>query len=350
MSCKKAKTSISDALKATCTNIREMDENILMFTFDGLTYGASVTLHDPSTFYLSLFVLLTLPEGTEHELLNQAVLNASFEKPVRVAVDKEAMQLSCEMYSKDIKSFVSVIPEMLEALRSSISESGPLYQSALEEYDKTKRLQGRPDQSACQSPVESCTQQESASEEEEAVAILAQMIENYQYINSSFSDILKIEDWECLVKAREKALDILQYLDSRSFGIEERPEIEKLLSTKMRLLGNKELLSFRKVRSIQVSNMGIFSYPFFNCRFINRNGKLFFEKTSGSQRKSGYVYPNDGYTKVFLGGSTVNEDPQTTYDSEDSVAGLIYKIAENKAVILFLNPYQGCFEIYELTR
>ncbi|WP_290234136.1 hypothetical protein, partial [Bacteroides acidifaciens] len=76
----------------------------------------------------------------------------------------------------------------------------------------------------------------------------------------------------------------------------------------------------------------------------------FFEKTTGSQRKSGYIYDNKPDSKVFLGGWSVNDDPQTSYQGENSVCGMVYKIGSNKLIMLFLAPDEKSFEIYELTK
>lgn len=45
-------------------------------------------------------------------------------------------------------------------------------------------------------------------------------------------------------------------------------------------------------------------YSWFRCRISERSGRLFFEKLSGSQRTSGYLYP-EGPGFVYLGASYV---------------------------------------------
>ena len=50
---------------------------------------------------------------------------------------------------------------------------------------------------------------------------------------------------------------------------------------------------------------------------------------------------------LFLGGWSVNNDPQTTYNSPNSVAGMVYKIGTGKIIMLFVMSNQT-FEIYEL--
>lgn len=175
-------------------------------------------------------------------------------------------------------------------------------------------------------------------------------VDSLDYVDYSLYGIIKNRDWDRLVLDREQALSVLDCLSSNAYGANERLMVKKLLTSKALKISNQELLAYKRVRSIQVNDMGIFSYPYFSCRFRRKDGKLFFEKTSGSQRKSGYVYDNKPDSKVFLGGWTVNDDPQTTYESENSVPGMLYKIGANKVIMLFLAPDEQSFEIYELTK
>ena len=177
-----------------------------------------------------------------------------------------------------------------------------------------------------------------------------EVVDSLDYVDYSLMGIIKDRDWDRLVLDREQALSILEALPSNAYGINERNIVKRLLSSKNLKITNQEFLQYRKVRSIQVSDLGIFTYPYFRCRFKKKEGKLFFEKLTGSQRKSGYIYDNKPDSKVFLGGWSVNDDPKTTYDSENSVSGKIYKIGHNKIIIIFLDPDVQSFEIYELTK
>lgn len=189
-------------------------------------------------------------------------------------------------------------------------------------------------------------------EDIEVVEIIevTEVIDSLEYIDYSLYGIIKDRDWDRLVLDREQAIDILDNLQLNVYGINEKPLVKKLLTARNLKFSTQELLSYKKVRSIQVGSLGIFSYPYFPCRFKYKNGKLFFEKIAGSQRKSGYVYENKPDSKVFLSGWSVNDDPQTSYDSENSEAGMIYKISANKIIMLFLSPDEQSFEIYELIK
>ena len=126
--------------------------------------------------------------------------------------------------------------------------------------------------------------------------------------------------------------------------------VEKLLNAKTYSITPKVMIGLRRVRSIQIdARDGIFSYPYFNCRFKKADGKVFFEKTTGSQRKSGYVYQNSPESLVFLGGWSVNDDPQTEYGSTNSAVGKVYKIGPRKAIMIFPTE-EDRVEIYELTK
>lgn len=168
------------------------------------------------------------------------------------------------------------------------------------------------------------------------------------YVNPSLREYIYHDDYDRLVMAKEKALDILASLGDDAYGIKERKMVEALLTADGQEFSTQELTAYRKVRSIQVHNLGIFSYPYFSCRFRAKNGKTFFEKTSGSQRKSGYIYDNMPDSKIFLGGWSVNNDPQTAYsDGPNAEAGVLYKIGAKKLIMLFVVPNRS-FEIYEI--
>ena len=129
-------------------------------------------------------------------------------------------------------------------------------------------------------------------------------------------------------------------------------KLQSLLKLKPEKLTTKDLLGLKRVRSIQISGLGVFSYPYFNCRFKNTDKQTFFEKTTGSQRKSGLIFPNTESTLVFLGASTVNEEGQRQYsgitksiDKEHDQVGVFIKRGKS---ILAIFPKKGSrYEVYE---
>ncbi len=169
-------------------------------------------------------------------------------------------------------------------------------------------------------------------------------------LNPKLEGIILPSDYGVLARDRNIAWEALSTLTPKSYGYAEKNMVEKLLNAKTYPITPKDMIGFRRVRSIQIdARDGIFSYPYFNCRFKKADGKVFFEKTTGSQRKSGYVYQNSPESLVFLGGWSVNDDPQTGYGSTNSVVGKVYKIGPRKAIMIFPTE-EDRVEIYELTK
>ena len=169
-------------------------------------------------------------------------------------------------------------------------------------------------------------------------------------LNPELEDIILPSDYGVLARDRNIAWEALSTLTPESYGYAEKNMVEKLVNAKTYPITPKDMIGFRRVRSIQIdARDGIFSYPYFNCRFKKADGKVFFEKTTGSQRKSGYVYQNSPESLVFLGGWSVNDDPQTGYGSTNSVVGKVYKIGPRKAIMIFPTE-EDRVEIYELTK
>ena len=169
-------------------------------------------------------------------------------------------------------------------------------------------------------------------------------------LNPKLEGIILPSDYGVLARDRNIAWEALSTLTPKSYGYAEKKMVEKLLNAKTHPITPKDMIGFRRVRSIQIdARDGIFSYPYFNCRFKKADGKVFFEKTTGSQRKSGYVYQNSPESLVFLGGWSVNDDPQTGYGSTNSAVGKVYKIGPRKAIMIFPME-EDRVEIYELTK
>ena len=169
-------------------------------------------------------------------------------------------------------------------------------------------------------------------------------------LNPKLEGIILPSDYGVLARDRNIAWEALSTLTPKSYGYAEKNMVEKLLNAKTYPITPKDMIGFRRVRSIQIDvRDGIFSCPYFNCRFKEADGKVFFEKTTGSQRKSGYVYQNSPESLVFLGGWSVNDDPQTEYGGSNSVVGKVYKIGPRKAIMIFPTE-EDRVEIYELTK
>ncbi len=101
-------------------------------------------------------------------------------------------------------------------------------------------------------------------------------------------------------------------------------------------------------------------YTWFRCRISERDGALFFEKLSGTQRMSGFLYPQDGGF-VYLGASTVSGEKPHAYSGNGAAAGaaatpddqigLLSLLADGRARLELPYPVQeSTFDVIELKR
>ncbi|WP_191993085.1 DUF4893 domain-containing protein [Pseudomonas aeruginosa] len=118
------------------------------------------------------------------------------------------------------------------------------------------------------------------------------------------------------------------------------PELEQLelsLAQPVVAVDEKGLLGDWKCRSTQADQYGIYRYPNFQCRIRRTDRGLFLEKTSGSQRVSGYLFREGTQRYVFLGGATVNDEPQVAF------SGLAHGAPAESDVVALLRPHAGGF-------
>jgi len=102
-------------------------------------------------------------------------------------------------------------------------------------------------------------------------------------------------------------------------------------------------------------------YSWFNCRITRKDGGLFFEKITGSQRIAGMLYPREDGGYVLLGATSVGNEPPHRYSGNhesagaeatpDDAVGVLTSIGGNRARIEFPYPVQeSTFDVIELKR
>lgn len=131
---KKAKAEIFNALKKYGTNITDGGGETIEFQYNGAKYETSVHVLNPQTLYLSVSVVFGLPEEYIPEVANIAANSAASPKPVCAFGGRGILAFSCEMYAKEVKPFIVVLPEMLQALSSSVENFQDEYDKALKEF------------------------------------------------------------------------------------------------------------------------------------------------------------------------------------------------------------------------
>jgi len=117
-----------------------------------------------------------------------------------------------------------------------------------------------------------------------------------------------------------------------------------------------------RIRTINVSDLGVFAYPFFRARIGETDQGLVLSKTTGSQRRQGHLYPRDaaGSSYVFLGALTMNDTPLGYYSGDPSVsgrspsetdsAGVLSPLAGDRLLVILDAEWGAGFEVYLLER
>ena len=131
---KKAKSQIFEALRNVVTNVTDAGDELISFNSSGYKFFVDINQEDNGLLYLTMFICITLSEEYDSSIASVAALNAASNKPVCYAVVEGTLMFSCEMYAKDAKPFIDVLPAMLNALSSSVEGFKEAYEKAEKEH------------------------------------------------------------------------------------------------------------------------------------------------------------------------------------------------------------------------
>ncbi len=176
---------------------------------------------------------------------------------------------------------------------------------------------------------------------------------------ASWEDRLHPDDRHTIQQTDATARTVLASVPTEAYGFDEVPAIQALLDARSMARPQERLLGDWRCRSIQLNQYGLFSYPFFRCHIEQLDGGLRFRKSTGSQRRTGWLHADGEARWVFIGSSHYNEDPAPDYsglreDSDgqnrerDSV-GVLETLADGR-LRMILDAKPGQVEIYELNR
>lgn len=117
-----------------------------------------------------------------------------------------------------------------------------------------------------------------------------------------------------------------------------------------------------RCRTIKVGGMSPdVVYSWFHCRIVGRDGRLMFDKLSGTQRLSGFLYPHNSGGFVLLAGLSTDREPMHSYSGNgagagaettpDDAVGLLQATGPRSARIEFPYPMQeSTLDIIEMRR
>jgi hypothetical protein len=132
----------------------------------------------------------------------------------------------------------------------------------------------------------------------------------------------------------------------------DRDDLAAVLSGSATPMTPKDLAGEWRCRSLQMSDLGLFIYPFFKCRISGGGDSLALQKTTGSQRTQGKLYRLSEARYLYVGANTVNDDPPIAYGTKpdnDDVAYLV-RVGANRLRLEFPRGGDAGFEILELRK
>lgn len=193
-----------------------------------------------------------------------------------------------------------------------------------------------------------------------AVVAVAALVIGAQAASAGWQDQASDFDKKRIAALGEARVKALGEAKSGS-GAGDASAIDSALGWQGHAPSASELAGSWRCRTIKLGGITPYVvYSWFNCRIYNRGGGLFFEKTSGSQRTAGYLYPGDSGL-VYLGASSVVGEPPHAYSGNgasggagatpDDQIGLLTAKSGNHARLEMPYPVQeSTFDVIELQR
>lgn len=145
-----------------------------------------------------------------------------------------------------------------------------------------------------------------------------------------------------------------------SATIRERAAHHQVMSANVKPVDDANLLGWWACRTIKVGGKfaGLVVYSWFDCRISVRDGFLFFEKRSGSQRLSGRLYQDGPERRILLGAPTYNDDPQRDYSGPEGgitdpqiqdKLGVLQELEDGRLRVVFpWSVLESTYDILEL--
>ena len=147
-----------------------------------------------------------------------------------------------------------------------------------------------------------------------------------------------------------------------SATIRERAALHKIMDAPTIPVDDASLLGWWECRTIKVGGAyaGLIVYSWFDCKVSVRNGFLFFEKRSGSQRLSGRLYQDGPERRILLSAPTYNDEAQRAYSGpqggitdpqKQDKPGILQQLEDGRLRVVFPLPVlESTYDVLELRR
>jgi hypothetical protein len=189
-------------------------------------------------------------------------------------------------------------------------------------------------------------------EVDKVVAVAIPNLSSDSTASTRWRELLKPEQLHTLQSMRDYIMDVHKELgrDARQPGRAEFESALKLLQAPSLPIREKDLVGQRRFHSMDVTTVGVFSYPVHECRFAMKDDTLSFERPGGYAvvARSGNLYRNDDNSFVFVGTRIGYDVEGRVTRRMDSVGVLLRKSKER--YLMILDPTPTMYEIYEIRK
>ena len=123
----KLKTEIFNALKKYGTNLTDAGDGTVMFKVNDIQYFVDVWEDEKDPMCVSIGAVFNLADKYNLYIAQRAAIEAASGMPVFCDADDGVLMFDCEMYLKESKPFIAVLPAMINAIQKSVSNFGDAY-------------------------------------------------------------------------------------------------------------------------------------------------------------------------------------------------------------------------------
>jgi len=208
------------------------------------------------------------------------------------------------------------------------------------------------------------TPQGAAAQPSENAALAAEASDNTQGIPPEYmwTNVVTDFDRDRLTRLDEAVALGTEESYGASATIRERAAFHKVMDAETKPVNDADLLGWWACRTIKVGGKfsGLVVYSWFDCKVSVREGFLFFEKRSGSQRLSGRLYQDGPDRRVLLAAPTYNDEPQRTYSGPEGgiadpqrqdKAGVLTQLVDGRLRVVFpWSVLESTYDVLELKR
>lgn len=127
------KKDILSSVQSIGADIKD-DSTAIVFSLHDINYIVQIEEDHYDPMYVTIGAFFELSDDYNSDIARRAAVNAAGGMPVYCDCEDNVLVFDCEMYLKDSKSFTSVLPNMVNAIKTSVERFDDEYQKVKSSY------------------------------------------------------------------------------------------------------------------------------------------------------------------------------------------------------------------------